>query len=118
MSNLEHLIENTMQAIDEGLEVDEIKCRIKDDVNFKNVNISVDDIWEICQYFRYTYLGAEVRETEYTIDDICNELAQLIGIPCSVSAAEGIMMHKCDDCGDDIPDSECWKRYFEAKIKG
>ena len=53
----------------------------------------------------------------YNSDDICNELVQLIGIPCSVSEAEEIMMHKCDDCGDDIPDSECWKRYFETKLK-
>ena len=53
---------------------------------------------------------------EYTIDDICKELAQLIGIPCSFKLAEKIMLQKCEDCCDEIPDSECWKRYFDMKF--
>ena len=52
----------------------------------------------------------------YTIDDICNELAQLIGIPCIFRSAEEIMLHRCGDCGEGIPDSECWKRYFDMKL--
>lgn len=52
----------------------------------------------------------------YTIDDICNELARLIGIPCIFKSAEEIMLQKCEDCGDGIPDSECWKRYFDIKF--
>lgn len=52
----------------------------------------------------------------YTIDDICKELAQLIGIPCIFESAEEIMLHRCKDCGDGIPDSECWKRYFDMKF--
>ena len=55
MSNLEHLIENTLVAIDYGLDANEIKRRIKNDVNFKGTNISVNDIWELCQYFKYTW---------------------------------------------------------------
>ena len=53
---------------------------------------------------------------EYTIDDICAELAQLIGIPCIFKSAEEIMLHRCKDCGKDIPDSECWRRYFDIKF--
>ena len=53
---------------------------------------------------------------DYTIDDICAELAQLIGIPCSFRSAEEIMLQKCEDCGDGISDSECWKRYFDTKF--
>ena len=52
----------------------------------------------------------------YTIDDVCKELARLIGIPCIFQSAEEIMLHRCEDCGDGIPDSECWKRYFDMKF--
>lgn len=63
------------------------------------------------------WLNAEAENAaEYTIDDICNELAQLIGIPCIFESAEEIMLHRCNDCGDGIPDSECWKRYFDMKF--
>ena len=53
---------------------------------------------------------------EYSIDDICAELSRLIGIPCIFQSAEEIMLHRCKDCGDGIPDSECWKRYFDMKL--
>ena len=53
---------------------------------------------------------------KYTIDDVCNELAQLVGFPCIFREAEEIMLHKCEDCCPRIPDSECWKRYFDAKL--
>ena len=53
---------------------------------------------------------------KYTIDDICNELARLIGFPCFFREAEEIMLQKCEDCCPRIPDSECWKRYFDMKF--
>ena len=52
----------------------------------------------------------------YTIDDICKELAQIVGFPCIFREVEEIMLHRCNDCGDGIPDSECWKRYFDMKF--
>ena len=54
----------------------------------------------------------------YTIDDICAELAELYGSPCNFSPQDEYMLEngKCEDCCGDIPDSECWKRYFDIKF--
>ena len=55
---------------------------------------------------------------EYSIDDICNELAELYGSPCNFSPQDEYMLEngKCEDCCGDIPDKECWKRYFDTKF--
>ena len=56
MSNLEHLIENTLCVMaNNELSGEEIRERILNDSNFEYVNMSVDEIYEICQYMIYTY---------------------------------------------------------------
>lgn len=58
MSSLEHLIENTLVAMeDDTLCGEDIRERIKNDVNFSCTSLSVDDILEICTYFLYTWCG-------------------------------------------------------------
>ena len=59
MSNLEHLIENTLVAMeDNALCSKDIRERIKNDVNLPYTSLSVDDVLEICTYFLYTWCGA------------------------------------------------------------
>lgn len=56
MSNLEHLIENTLVTMeDDKLCPEDIRKRIQDDINFPSTSLSVDDVWEICQYVKYTW---------------------------------------------------------------
>ena len=59
MSNLEHLIENTLMAMeDDALCSKDIRERIKNDVNLSYTSLSVDDVLEICTYFLNTWCGA------------------------------------------------------------
>ena len=56
MSDLEHLIENTLVRMkNKELSAYQIKQEIVNDPNFAGTNLSVDDIWEICQYIMYTW---------------------------------------------------------------
>ena len=56
MSNLEHLIENTLVAMEDGkLCPEDIRKRIQNDINLSSTSLSVDDVWEICQYVKYTW---------------------------------------------------------------
>ncbi len=56
MSNLEHLIENTLVAMeDDKLSPEDIRKRIQNDINFPYTALSVDDVWEICRYVKYTW---------------------------------------------------------------
>lgn len=53
------------------------------------------------------------------VDFIYKELAELFGIPCNFSPMDEIMLEseRCEDDCRKIPDSECWKRYFEERWK-
>lgn len=54
-------------------------------------------------------------ELENKIDFICEQLAHDFETPCNFSPMSEIMLEdsRCEeDCGK-IPESECWKRYFE-----
>ena len=56
MSSLEHLIENTLVAMeDDTLCGEDIRERIRNDINLPSISLSVDDVWEICQYVKYTW---------------------------------------------------------------
>lgn len=55
MSNLEHLIKNTLVCIENKLPYERILDFIKNDPNFESNPLSVDEVWEICQYVYYTW---------------------------------------------------------------
>ena len=56
MSNLEHLIENGLCCLDEEKSYDEWHEIMKQDCNWEgNKNITIDNLWEICQYVIYTW---------------------------------------------------------------
>ena len=51
MSNLEHLVENGLVALDKGMPYEEWMKKMKDDCNWRgNENITINNLWEICQY--------------------------------------------------------------------
>lgn len=56
MSNLEHLVENGLCCLEKGMSKEEWNERMHDDCNWKgNENITLDNLWEICQYVIYTW---------------------------------------------------------------
>ena len=56
MSNLEHLIENGLLLLDEGKSCSEWKEIMQQDCNWTgNENITIDNLWEICQYVIFTW---------------------------------------------------------------
>ena len=64
------------------------------------------------------FIVADVQPNSY-VNAIYAELAKLYGSPCSnFSHQDEYMLEngKCDDCCVDIPDKECWKRYFKRKF--
>lgn len=51
MSNLEHLIENGLSRLSEGRSYREWREIMQSDCNWSsNENITIDNLWEICQY--------------------------------------------------------------------
>lgn len=63
MTNLEHFVENGLVLLEQGVEPDEWRHRMSSDLNRPEVSVSVDEMWEICQYIYYSYLPA--REDEH-----------------------------------------------------
>ena len=66
MSNLEHLIENEMVRLEDFYDSgdkdvntfnEQWRLSIIADVNYEGINISPDDIMEICTYFLCTWCG-------------------------------------------------------------
>lgn len=56
MSNLEHLIENGLCLLDEGKSYREWRELMQQDCNwYGNENITLDNLWEICQYVIFTW---------------------------------------------------------------
>lgn len=64
MSNLEHLIENGLCRLDEGKSYEEWHEIMKKDCNWQgNENITLDNLWEICQYVIFTWDSNRTYET-------------------------------------------------------
>lgn len=56
MSNLEHLIENGLCLLEEGKLCGEWYKLMRKDCNWEgNENITLDNLWEICQYVIFTW---------------------------------------------------------------
>lgn len=56
MSNLEHLIENGLCRLSEGKSYREWREIMQQDCNWEgNENITIDNLWEICQYVIFTW---------------------------------------------------------------
>jgi len=63
MSNLEHLIENSLNALERYDSYDKWYECVEKDINWQgNEHISIDDLWTICQYIVYTYTPIKVDE--------------------------------------------------------
>ena len=62
---------------------------------------------------------ADVVEVD-KVNKIYEKLADLFDVPCNYSPCDEIMSEseRCmEDCGN-IPDAECWRRYFEVVCYG
>lgn len=57
MTNLEHLIENGLEAIKTLEREDWLRFMVKD-INLQETDIMLSDLWEICQYVQYSYIPA------------------------------------------------------------
>lgn len=56
MTNLEHLVENELTLIEQKTPYREWRRAMYNDVNYEECNISLDDLWDICQYVSCTYV--------------------------------------------------------------
>lgn len=56
MSNLEHLVENGLSLLERGTKYKEWREKMDEDINWiGNENITINDLWEICQYVYYSW---------------------------------------------------------------
>lgn len=56
MSNLEHLIENGLSCIEKCESYREWRETMQQDCNWEgNENITIDNLWEICQYVIFVW---------------------------------------------------------------
>ncbi len=56
MSCLEHLVENGLCLLSDGKSYEEWHDIMQDDCNWKNnENITLDNLWEICQYVIFVW---------------------------------------------------------------
>ena len=85
MSNLEHLIENTLMAIEDGRPYNDVVLGIKMDINFPACNLTEQEVWEICQYVKYTWcrdlenkLNAQLEEAHRRVIMWANNYATLL----------------------------------------
>lgn len=87
MTNLEHIIENTLDAFSEGYNAEQITGFIKTDMNLPEQPLTVEQIYEICQYVWCTYLdnGNNLKKESMTnaekVAKNTNEMASLIVYP-------------------------------------
>ena len=81
MSNLEHLIENGLIAMEHCGGYDNWHDHIKDDPNWDNVLVNIEDLWIICQYVIYTWCpmrceeckGIDCVECKHEDSDVCDD---------------------------------------------
>ena len=116
MSNLEHLIENGLSALKRGVSYEKWLKTMKDDVNWQgNENISIEQLWAICQYIIYTWMPSaqpEERTEMHACDCIYRQAAidMIMGQPPeahypswyaeqikALPSAQPEIIH-CDDC--------------------
>ena len=65
MSNLEHLIENGLSLLDKGKSYREWRELMQQDCNWEgNENITIDNLWEVCQYVIFTWDSERLKEHE------------------------------------------------------
>lgn len=63
MTNLEHLIENGIVAMEKKMTPQDWISHMANDTNWKgNERFTMDDIWEICQYAVYTYRSVVIED--------------------------------------------------------
>ena len=55
MTNLEHLVENGLTLIEKPISAVEWYNKMKEDINWEGVDLTLDQLWEICQYVAFRY---------------------------------------------------------------
>jgi hypothetical protein len=70
---------------DDKLCPEDIRERIQNDINLPSTSLSVDDVWEICQYVKYTWcrdlenkLNAQLEEARRRETMWANNYAKLL----------------------------------------
>ena len=71
MSNLEHLVENGLYCLEERKNYEDWYQRMLDDCNWSpHVGLTIDDLWEICQYVIYRYCWSLKEERDELIERV------------------------------------------------
>lgn len=109
MTNLEHLIENTLIHFEKGYEAEDILTEICKDPNLKGVRIPTDQIYEICQYVWCTYLdnghrlvdGKDMTNGEKLVKEYPKFVAHCLAKVCDiVDQCEFCPLYETGNCGN------------------
>lgn len=68
MSCLEHLIDNgllTIERLGHNESRKEWMDKMQNDINLPHTNISLEDLWEICQYIKYVWMPCSLESGRY-----------------------------------------------------
>lgn len=77
MTNLEHLVENGLVALENGRNYNEWLEQMKEDINWDCCErLTIDDLWEICQYVFYVWTADRKTESDSEIPNNCKDEPQ------------------------------------------
>lgn len=73
MTNLEHLVENGLVALENECNYNEWLEQMKEDINWNCCErLTIDDLWEICQYVFYVWTAERKTENCSEIPNNCD----------------------------------------------
>lgn len=109
MSNLEHLIEKGLCRLDEGKSYREWREIMQQDINWEgNENITIDNLWEICQYVYYVWTeelkkhNAVKPDTDSEGTVSCGNCGTIVGYyPAGCRVPEKLCRF-CPECGQEV----------------
>ena len=83
MSNLEHLIENTLVYLEQNPQAPygDVVTHIKQDINYEANYISYTDVCSICFYIRFVYLRS-------LLSDISSDISNTTGYAKSIKLSD------------------------------
>ncbi len=83
MSNLEHLIENTLIYLEQNPQApyNDVISNVKNDVNYEENYIDASDVCLICFYVRFVYLRS-------LLSDISSDISNAVGYAKNIKRSD------------------------------
>lgn len=123
MTNFEHIIENTLDAFSEGYTPEQIESFIKSDVNFPEQPLTVEQIFEICQYVWCTYLdygNMLKKESTTNAEKLAKEMLENLDNFAQILFNGICDLYSCENCPLQMvlcSDKNEIKKYLESEVE-